>query len=267
MRNRSNFALAVLAAGLYWGNARAQDASAPPASTPAPTHSKQASAKDRNKPPANMPDAPAPSQSVAPGAASPDQSASPAAPQANAPAPQANSPTKPSTAADNPFPEDLSRQAAAAAAKADAHAAASAPDASQSSGTATPDSSSLDGLDKLGIENGSRTRLKLESPDGATDVYDPKRATEDVRVGKYYMKTGDYKGAYDRFKDATLYDHEDAEAVFWLAEAARKMNHPQEATQNYQVYLAAVPDGPNAKVARKALGELAVAAKPSDQHP
>ncbi len=91
---------------------------------------------------------------------------------------------------------------------------------------------------------------------------DPKRASEDVRVGKYYMKTRDYKGAYDRFKDAATFDHENAEAVFWLAEAARKMNLDKEAAQNYQVYLEAVPDGPNSKAARKALGEIASAAKP-----
>jgi len=266
MRNRLNLAVTLLATGLYWGSVQAQDASAPPAASQPPAPSKPVSAKDKNKPPANTPDAPTPNQNVAPDAPAPKQNAAPDAPHPSVP-------TKPSTAADNPFPEDISKHAAAAA-KADttttapdAPAPTSTPNTKQSQGNSSQGSSSLDGLDKLGLDDSSRTRLRLESPDGTTDVYDPKRATEDVRVGKYYLKTGDYKGAYDRFKDATLYDHEDAEAVFWLAEAARKMNLPQEATQNYQVYLAAVPDGPNAKMARKALGELGTAPKSSDQHP
>jgi TolA-binding protein len=176
---------------------------------------------------------------------------------------------KPSTAEDNPFPEDISKKAAAEA-KADA-TNTSTPDAptpttppTHANGAANEPkgSSSLDGLDKLGLDDPTRKVLKLESPDGSADVYDPKRASEDVRVGKFYLKTGDYKGAYDRFKDATDYDHEDVEAVFWLAEAARKMNHSQEALQNYQLYLEAAPDGPNSRTARKALNELASSSKP-----
>jgi hypothetical protein len=166
--------------------------------------------------------------------------------------------TAPSTAQDNPFPEDISTKAAAQA-KADAKNAAPA----ANSPTHPPEaSSSRDGLDKLGIDDPSRKVLKLESPDGGADVYDPKRATEDVRVGRFYLQNNDLKGAYDRFKDATIFDHTNAEAVYWLAEAARKLNHNQEAAQNYEVYLAAVPTGSNSKAARKALNELASSTKP-----
>jgi outer membrane protein assembly factor BamD (BamD/ComL family) len=83
-----------------------------------------------------------------------------------------------------------------------------------------------------------------------------------VRVGKFYMQTGHYKGAYDRFKDAATFDHENVEAVFYLAQAAQKLNMQKEAAQNYQLYLAAVPDGPSAKAAKKALGELGSSSKP-----
>jgi tetratricopeptide (TPR) repeat protein len=163
---------------------------------------------------------------------------------------------KPSTADDNPFPEEVSKKAAAQA-KADA-TKTSTPDAPapKNASDESKGSSSLDGMDKLGLDDPARKQLKVESPDGSADVYNPKRASEDVRVGKFYLQTGDLKGAYDRFKDATDYDHEDVEAVFWLAEAARRMNHPQEALQNYELYLAANPDGPNSKAARKAMNEL-----------
>ncbi len=186
------------------------------------------------------------------------QDAKPVSPQ-DASEPLAKS--KASTAEDNPFPEDVSKQAAAEAKAAkgtppDAPSANSAPAPDGSSPPATG-SSSRDNTDKLGIDDPSRRQLKLESPDGSADVYDPKRASEDVRVGKFYLQTGYYRGAYSRFKDATTFDHENVEAVFWLAEAARKMNLDQEAAQNYQLYLAASPDGSDAKAARKALGELA----------
>src|SRR5271154_3612989 len=246
MRNQRMFGTALLALGLCWvsASACAQEASQPPASSPLPTAPASASsAKDKSKTPAK----PAATQGA-------DQNS------------DQNAPAKPSTADDNPFPEDISRKAAA-----DAKAAASstsAPDAPNPTG-ANPaaakqeqGSSSLDNTDKLGLDDPARRQLKLESPDGSADVYDPKRATEDVRVGKFYLQTGYYKGAYERFKDATTYDHENVEAVFWLAEAARKMNLPQEAEQNYQIYLEAVPDGPNAKIARKALNELASVRKP-----
>ena len=49
--------------------------------------------------------------------------------------------------------------------------------------------------------------------------------------------------------------------MFFLAEAARRMNHRDEAVQNYQLYLAAMPDGPKAKEAHKALRDLSASAK------
>jgi hypothetical protein len=254
MRKQDIYTFALMASSLCWISipAEAQSASQPPpasnppasdmsalpaAPTPAPRKDKS---KTATTPPANA-----------------DQSAASDAPQTPA--------KKSSTADDNPFPEAISQKAAAAA-KAEATDASTPdaptpthppPTANQSQG-----SSSLDNTDKLGLDDPNRKQLKLESPDGSTDVYDPKRATEDVRVGKFYLQTGYFKGAYDRFKDATLFDHENVEAVFYLAEAARKLNMAKEAEQNYQLYLAAVPDGPSAKAARKALGELASNSKP-----
>ena len=249
------FAAALLASGLLeiGVSARAQSSSQPPASTNPPNSGQPA-----------LPAAPTPAsaskdktkQGATP-SANLDQSATPDAPQTPA--------KKPSTAADNPFPEDVSEKAAAAA-KAKA-TDTSAPDAPSPTNQTPAEkqaqgSSSLDNTDQLGLDDPMRKQLKLESPDGSTDVYDPKRAAEDVRVGKFYLQTGYYRGAYDRFKDATTFDHENVEAVFYLAEAARKLNMAKEAEQNYQLYLAVVHDGPNAKAARKALGELGSSSKP-----
>jgi hypothetical protein len=259
MRKRDTFAAALLALGLLGTSVsiHAQSASQPPASTNSSSSGQSA-----------LPAAPTPTaaakEKTKQGTTTP-ANAGPSADQGPAPDAQQAPAKKPSTAADNPFPEDVSEKAAAAAKAASKDA--STPNA-PSPANQTPaekqaqGSSSLDNTDKLGLDDPNRKQLKLESPDGAADVYDPKRATEDVRVGKFYLQTGYFKGAYDRFKDATAFDHENVEAVFYLAEAARKLNMAKEAEQNYQLYLAVVHDGPNAKAARKALGELGSSSKP-----
>jgi hypothetical protein len=233
--------------------AQSHDAAPPPAngsdqSSANGTDSAAAKDKKDKKSTSNAPRstaAPAPQDAPPPDA--------PAAPDSTpSSAPKTATPAKGSTAADNPFPEDISKQAAA-----EAKAAATPATPARPTG-----SSSSEGLGRPGMDDGNRKQLKLESPDGSTDIYDPKRADEDLRVGKFYLKTGDAKGAYQRFKDATEYDHENAEAVYWLAESARRLNLSQEAAQNYTVYLAAVPDGPNAKAAKKALSELPSGTKP-----
>jgi tetratricopeptide (TPR) repeat protein len=232
-------AICLFAAGKC---ARAQSTSQNPPPPDAPTPVNPPPAKDKNSQ-QSKPPAPARSQSTPP----------------DAPAPA----TEPhhSTAQDNPFPEDVSQKAAADAKTTGSKAAPDAPSPANPATKQEQGSSSQDNTDKL-TDDPARKQLKLESPDGSADIYDPKRATEDVKVGKFYLQTGHYKGAYDRFKDATSFDHENVEAVFYLAEAARKLNLPKEAEDNYQLYLAAEPDGPTAKAARKALGELGAPSKP-----
>jgi tetratricopeptide (TPR) repeat protein len=180
----------------------------------------------------------------------------PAAPNDNqtndTPASAPAQPPKKSTADDNPFPADVSEKAAADAKARDAEAAKPAPEASGG------ESSSRDKLDKLDLEGDRDNRLS----DGAGGtIHDPKLATDDVHVGQFYLNREDYAGAYARFKEATQADPENPEAVFYLAEAAHRMNHKAEAVQNYQLYLDALPNGPKAKEARKALHDLSASAK------
>jgi len=159
---------------------------------------------------------------------------------------------KKSTADDNPFPEDISQKAAAEAKERDAEAAKPA------AASAAGESSSRDKLDNLDLEGDRDSRVA----DGAGGmVHDPKLAAEDVHVGQFYLNREDYKGAYARFKEATQADPENSDAVFYLAEAARRMNHRDEAIENYQTYLAALPNGPKAKEAQKALRDLNASAK------
>lgn len=108
-------------------------------------------------------------------------------------------------------------------------------------------------MTRIGVSEGSDSRIS----DGAGGfIHDPELAKQDDKVGKFYLQSGDYKGAYDRFKEATEVAPEDADAVFGLAESARGLHRMQEAATNYKLYLDAVPDGKRSKDARKALAEL-----------
>lgn len=163
-------------------------------------------------------------------------------------------PAKKSTEDDNPFPEDVSEKAAAAAKAKEAEDAKPSAPVTPNAGESSS-SDQTKGMDLEG-ENDSR----VSSGAGGT-VLDPQLAAHDVRVGQFYLNQGDLKGAYERFREAVQVDPGNADAIFYTAEAARRLNHKDEAEQNYQLYLDALPDGPKAKDARKALQELKASAK------
>jgi len=170
-----------------------------------------------------------------------------------------------STAQDNPFPEAISKKAAADAGNPAPDAPSPKPsttsDKAPASGNSKPPapdySSSRTGLTDINSDD-SESRIS----DGAGGyIHDPKLAAQDVKVGGYYLVNADPKGAYARFKEATRVDPGNANAVYGLAEAARALKLNNEAAENYRVYLDAFPDGPKAKAARKALAQLGEAPK------
>ena len=193
--------------------------------------------------------APAQDQQTPPPASSTPNS-SPAPPAK--PGKPADTPAKPSSpSSDNAFPEDVSRQAqdkAQADEKADRNAASSGSADPEAAGSSSRDK--LQGLDLLG-DNTSR----ISNGAGGT-VLDPKLAKDDIRVGQLYMGDGNFVGAYERFKEATQVNPNNTEAVFYLAEAARKAGHLDESVENYGLYLSVEPKGAKAKDAKKALKEI-----------
>jgi tetratricopeptide (TPR) repeat protein len=172
-------------------------------------------------------------------------------------------PAKHSTADDNPFPEDISKKAAAGAGNPAPDAPAAKSDkpptsADGSKSAPAPDYSSS----RTGLKNLDSNDPEARISDGAGGyIFDPKLAAQDVKVGGFYLTNSDYKGAYARYKEATKVDPTNVNAVFGLAEAARGLKLTSEAVENYRVYLDADPDGPKAKAARKALAQLGEAAK------
>jgi tetratricopeptide (TPR) repeat protein len=173
----------------------------------------------------------------------------PAAPDAGQQAPQ-----KPNSAAkDNPFPEDVSKGAADAAAKSS--------DASSGSSSSSSSSSAADDTDPnadLPRDTGRRRLRKPSDKDiRSGSLAGEGRAQDDVKVGRFYLGTGDYKGAYARFSDASRMDPTSVDAIYGLAAAAAGLHHMDEALTNYKLYLEIAPDGNDAKSARKALRALA----------
>jgi tetratricopeptide (TPR) repeat protein len=173
----------------------------------------------------------------------------PAAPDVDQQAPQ-----KPNNAAqDNPFPEDVSKSAADAAAKSS--------DASGGSSSSSSSSSSADDTDPNADLPRDTGRRRLRKPSGndiqSGSLAGEGRAQDDIKVGRFYLGTGDYKGAYARFSDASRMDPASVDAIYGLAAAAAGLHHTDEALTNYKLYLEIAPDGNDAKSARKALRALA----------
>ena len=77
-----------------------------------------------------------------------------------------------------------------------------------------------------------------------------------MRVGRFYLGDGDYKGAYGRFSEANRLDPTNLDAIYGLAAAAAGLHHTDEALTNYKLYLQIAPDGNDAKSARKAIRAL-----------
>ena len=105
---------------------------------------------------------------------------------------------------------------------------------------------------------------ELAHPDGghvADDVmgvheWNPLRAMKDVEVGDFYYKTGNYKAALSRLREALQYKPRDAVATFKLAQTLEKSKQFEEARARYEAYLAILKDGPSAGEAKKALARL-----------
>ncbi|HKO12745.1 MAG TPA: tetratricopeptide repeat protein [Acidobacteriaceae bacterium] len=212
--------------------AQQQDSSAPPPQQHSQEKHKKPDQQNQTqkKPAEQNPFPEAQSEAAARQAQQQEQPAPP-----SAPAPRETTPDKPSEAGRNPFPEQQSRQAAQ-------------PDQKQSSSGSSSSSS------QAGLEG-------FEPPKTADDlrnIHNPSLGKKDTQVGLFYLKTGDFRGAYDRLQEAARVDPTNADAVFGLAEAARHLNRRDEAIRNYQLYLSALPDGPRAKDARKGLKELGV---------
>ena len=102
----------------------------------------------------------------------------------------------------------------------------------------------------------SHPSANLDSDVDEFTPYNPMKAMKDVEVGDFYYKQENYNAAISRYREALEYKPHDGEATFKLAEVLRKTGDVAGATENYEDYLKALPNGPHAKKAREALQKL-----------
>jgi tetratricopeptide (TPR) repeat protein len=167
----------------------------------------------------------------------------PSAPQPSSEKDQGAPAKKPSTADQNPFPEAESEKAA----QQEQSPPADAGDQNYSSSQVH-----VKGVEIAPNADEDAAPIQASSP----LPYDPKLAKKDAQIGDFYLESGDFRGAYDRFVEAARSDPGNAEAVWGLAESAHHLQVNDVAIKNYRLYLAALPNGPHAKEIRKALKDM-----------
>lgn len=94
------------------------------------------------------------------------------------------------------------------------------------------------------------------SGQGAKSEYDPRRASLDVKVGKFYFNRGKYDAALSRFFGAVKHDPHWAVPYRYIGQAFEKKNDPKHAIAAYRTYLKIDPHAKDAKAIRKRIAKL-----------
>jgi tetratricopeptide (TPR) repeat protein len=245
------------------------DAPAPqPQKKPAPKPQPPSDTKDSSSPSTPPTDAPAPKQPPAK-----DDNAFPEAVSRDAAkaASDGSGTSKTPAANDNPFPEAVSRDAAKAAS--DGSGTNKTPAANDNP---FPEAVSRDAAKAAGNDQNPTPKSNLppgvSSSQSTGDLGDtdspaearrqlpsPGRAKKDTEVGGFYMDSGNYQGALERYQDAMANDPTNVDAIFGMAAAQQMLKKNADAARTYQLYLDIVPNGPKSKQAMKALKTLQAA--------
>jgi tetratricopeptide (TPR) repeat protein len=84
-------------------------------------------------------------------------------------------------------------------------------------------------------------------------TFNPLEAEKDLKVGNFYYKKGNYKCAINRFREATKWNPNYAEAFLRLGEADEKMRDTKGAHEAYAKFLELAPDSKEAGSVKKKL--------------
>src|SRR5579863_5297545 len=84
----------------------------------------------------------------------------------------------------------------------------------------------------------------------------PLQAEKEVRVGNYYFHKGSYKAAVDRFREATKWNPNFAEAYVRLGEAEEKQKDWPAAREAYEKFLQLAEDDKRGPDIRKKVEKL-----------
>ncbi len=86
--------------------------------------------------------------------------------------------------------------------------------------------------------------------------FNPLQAEKELQIGNFYFKTGKYRSAAMRFREATKWNDGYSDAWLRLGETEEKLKDPKAAKEAYTKYLALASDAKNAAEIRKKLQKL-----------
>lgn len=87
-------------------------------------------------------------------------------------------------------------------------------------------------------------------------AFNPVQARAELKVGIYYSKKGSHRAAAGRYREATRWDSNFAEAYWRLGIALEKLDKPREALEAYASFLTIEPAGKKAREVGKRLARL-----------
>ena len=83
--------------------------------------------------------------------------------------------------------------------------------------------------------------------------FNPLQAEKELRTGDYYFKKKNYKAATYRFREATKWNPNFAEAYLKLGESEEKLKNKALAREAYAKYLELAPDAKDAEAVKNKL--------------
>ena len=86
--------------------------------------------------------------------------------------------------------------------------------------------------------------------------FNPLQAQKELKIGNYYFRKGSFRAAAQRFREATKWNANLAEAWLRLGETEEKQNDKKAAAEAYAKYLELAPDAKGAAEIRKKLAKL-----------
>jgi len=107
-------------------------------------------------------------------------------------------------------------------------------------------------------DNGQYATPPEEDKSVTVDNYsfNPLQSKKDVMVGDEYFKQGNYKAAAGRFRDATKWNAQNADAWRRLGDAAEKTKDAATVKEAYNQFLKLAPESKEATDIRKKLAKL-----------
>ena len=87
-------------------------------------------------------------------------------------------------------------------------------------------------------------------------AFNPIQAKKDLKIGNFYARKGNHRGAAGRYLEATKWNPSYAEAYWRLGRSREKLKQPSDALAAYRQFLQLAPDDKRAKAVRKKIPVL-----------